>query len=110
MKLSSKSKNTLNRLRNKADQKGRMPSLSQIADLLIEMNIECTDGSTSRVKHPSLSQGCNHLPSYGTKTYYGSTLSIPEINLNMDTTLTHYSWNTSTYAMKLTWLIDSKLK
>tara|TARA_R100001510_G_C7547082_1_gene132308 strand:+ start:89 stop:436 length:348 start_codon:yes stop_codon:yes gene_type:complete len=109
-KLTTKSQNTLKRLRLKSNNlKGsRFPSLKSIHNLLTELKIEHTFGETYCEKHTKPS-GYQYSTGGGSKTYSGFTLRITdkrcEDYINMDSTDSYYSWNTYGYARDLCKLI-----
>ena len=107
-KIKLKNQKTLDALSNKANSKGRMPSLPKISQLLDELNIvnRLEEWSEEKWTKPS---GFRYFTSGGTKTYYGCRLKVPAINMTITSTETYYSWNTWRYAQDLLKLINNHL-
>jgi len=107
-----KNQKTLNALRKKAGlgicESSRMPNLNKVGQLLNELGIEnsCLESSCEKW---SSAAGCRYYTSGGSRTYIGFWLRVPQINMNIDSTDTYYSWNTKHYAKELVELIDGKL-
>tara|TARA_R100000664_G_scaffold27123_1_gene37617 strand:- start:318 stop:644 length:327 start_codon:yes stop_codon:yes gene_type:complete len=100
---------TLDRLQKKAEDKGRMPSLVKISELLFELGIKHELYSICETKHTKPS-GYTYTTGGGTRVYEGYTLRIPEINLNAKSNDSYYSYNTYHYARDIVELINNKLK
>ena len=100
---------TYERLVNKATNGGRMPNLNKVSELLTELGIENSCYETSCEKWSS-SAGYRYYTSGGSRTYTGFHFKVPEINMNIDSTDTYYSWNTWGYAKELVDLIDNHKK
>ena len=103
-----KNQKTLEALRKKACGSGRMPNLNKVADLLKEVGVQCSVMNWSCEKWTSAA-GCTYSTSGGTREYNGYRLKVPQINMNIDSTETYYSWNTERYAEELVKLIDTKI-
>ena len=107
-----KNQKTLEALRKKAGlgicESSRMPNLNKVGQLLNELGIEnsCLESSCEKW---SSAAGYQYYTSGGSRTYTGFWLRVPQINMNIDSTDTYYSWNTKHYAKELVNLIDSKL-
>ena len=107
-----KNQKTLNALRKKAGlgicESSRMPNLNKVGQLLNELGIEnsCLESSCEKW---SSAAGCRYYTSGGSRPYIGFWLRVPQINMNIDSTDTYYSWNTKHYAKELVELIDGKL-
>ncbi len=97
----------IEQLKVKATDKGRMPSLKKVSDLLNELNIKHSlmEWSEEKWSKPS---GFRYFTSGGGKTYFGYRLYIPEIRLEMVSTDSYYSWNNYRYARQILELITSK--
>ena len=112
--LTSNSQKTYEALKRKANQvKGaRFPKLEKIAELLNELNVPYTTGSTQIRKYRETS-GCNYYTGGGTVAYVGSEISVLNPNgshyFTMETTATYYSKNTPVYAQRLCWLVEATL-
>jgi hypothetical protein len=104
-----KNQKTLEALRKKACGSGRMPNLNKVADLLKEVGIQCSVMNWSCEKWTSAA-GCTYSTSGGTREYNGYQLKVPQINMDINSTDTYYSWNTSSYAADLIRMINSNLK
>ena len=100
-----KNQKTLDSLRKKVTEKGRMPSLNKISELLTELDIENSCMEWSAVKWGD--NGLRYNTSGGSRTYNGYTLRVPQINMNINSTDTYYSWNTKVFAKQLVNLIDT---
>mgnify|MGYP001602653656 CR=1 FL=1 len=103
-----KNEKTLLALRKKVCGGGRMPNLNKVADLLKEVGIECSVMNWSCMKYGSAA-GLRYTTSGGSREYNGYRLKVPQINMDIDSTETYYSWNTKGYAEELVKLIDTKL-
>jgi len=88
----------------KANGKGRMPSLKQIAKLLSYCKVEHYLQEWSETKWRE--NGLRYNTSGG-GTYYGYRLSVPELNLRMESTDTYYSYNTGHYTYELLNLLNN---
>jgi hypothetical protein len=101
--------NTLERLKLKAESsfnKARMPSIKQISKLLDEYGINHdVYEKTNVVEYRSKGRRYVNSRHYG-KT--GFCLTIKEPYLELDTSDSYYSWNTSGYARRLLEIIDSR--
>lgn len=99
---------TYNRLKAKSEGKGRMPSLKSVSKLLDELKIPnfYYDVQTEKYSSPS---GMPYYTSGGARTYKGGNLAVKEIRLDINSTDSYYSHNTTDYAEQLIDLIDKKL-
>ena len=108
-----KNQKTLNALRKKAGlgicESSRMPNLNKVGELLTELGIENNVTTWSCTKWTSAA-GYRYYTSGGTREYNGYRLKVPQINMNIDSTETYYSWNTERYAADLIRIINSNLK
>jgi len=100
-----KNQKTLDALRKKATEKGRMPNLNKVSELLTELGIENSCMEWSEVKWRD--NGLRYYTSGGSRTYNGYTLRVPQINMSICSTDSYYSWNTWMYAEQLVKLIDT---
>ena len=104
-----KNQKTLDALRKKAGlgicETSRMPNLNKVGQLLTELGIENSCYESSCEKWSSAA-GCRYYTSGGSRTYIGFWLRVPQINMNIDSTDTYYSWNTKHYATELVQLIE----
>ena len=89
-------------------ERTRMPNLNKVGELLTELGIENNVTTWSCTKWTSAA-GCRYYTSGGTREYNGYRLKVPEINLNINSTDTYYSWNTKQFARELVKLIEEKL-
>lgn len=93
---------TLERLKNKADVFGKnakMPSIMQISKMLTEFGVE-HDVSTHTNIVEYRSAGCRYVNSrHAGKT--GKVLKIFNPQIELDTSDSYYSWNTSGYAREI---------
>ena len=105
IKIVMKNQKTLNALRKKANGKGRMPSLNKVSELLTELGIENSCMEWSEVKWRD--NGLRYNTSGGSRTYNGYTLRVAQINMDICSTDSYYSWNTMSYAQQLIKLIDT---
>ena len=107
-----KNQKTLNALRKKAGlgicESSRMPNLNKVGELLTELGIQndVTTWSCTKWTSPA---GYRYYTSGGTREYNGYRLKVPQINLNINSTDTYYSWNTVHYAKELVELINKTL-
>jgi len=103
---------TYERLVKKANlgicENSRMPNLNKVGELLTELGIENNVTTWSCTKWTSAA-GCRYNTSGGTRDYNGFRLKVPQINLNINSTDTYYSWNTKQFARELVKLIQEKL-
>jgi len=108
MNLTKKSQKTLERLTAKSNDKGRMPKLTLVHELLNELNIEHKFYASSCTKTTSAS-GLRYSTGGGSRFYDGYKLSIEleSTRIHMDTTDTYYSWNTCHYSRDILKLIKS---
>lgn len=99
---------TLNSLKNKSEGNGRMPSLKKVSELLNELNIdnELQEWSETKQTKPS---GFRYYTGGGTKLYTGFRLRVPEINLDINSTDSYYSYNTWSYSEKIYNLINKNI-
>ena len=103
---------TYERLVKKANlgicENSRMPNLNKVGELLTELGIQnsCLESSCEKWSSPA---GYRYYTSGGSRTYTGFWLRVPQINMNIDSTDTYYSWNTRQYAGELVKLIEEKL-
>lgn len=101
--------NTLERLKLKAESafgKVRMPSIKQISKLLDEKGIKHNVfEKTNVVEYRSAGRRYVNSRHYG-KT--GLCLTIKEPYLELDTSDSYYSWNTSGYARRLIEIIEGR--
>ena len=104
-----KNQKTLEALRKKAGlgicESSRMPNLNKVGQLLTELGIENDVTTWSCTKWTSAA-GCRYNTSGGTRDYNGFQLKVPQINMNINSTDTYYSWNTKMFAQQLVKLID----
>ena len=100
---------TYERLVNKCSGKGRMPNLNKVGELLTELGIENNVTTWSCTKWTSAA-GYRYNTSGGTRDYNGYRLKVPQINLNINSTDTYYSWNTKMFAKELVELIEKVQK
>lgn len=104
---------TYQRLVKKAElgicENSRMPNLNKIGELLTELGIENDVTNWSCTKWSSAA-GCRYNTSGGTRDYNGFRLKVPQINMNINSTDTYYSWNTKMFAKELVKLIDTVQK
>ena len=105
-----KENKTYQRLVKKANlgicETSRMPNLNKVGELLTELGIENHVQTWSCEKWSSAA-GCRYYTSGGTREYNGYRLKVPQINLNINSTDTYYSWNTKNYAQQIVNLINS---
>jgi hypothetical protein len=109
-KLSDKSKNTLRRLKLKAeDKKYRMPSIKDIKALLDELGIENDLHETTNVVEYR-NAGCRYVNSrHDGKEGYGLEVYVDGVRvMSLDTSDSYYSWNTRHLAYDLVKLITGK--
>ena len=99
---------TYEKLLNKEKDKGRMPSLSKVSELLNEVGIENSLSKHYEYKLTK-STGNRYYSGGGNKEYTGYKLTVPSIHLNIDSTETYYSYNTWQYAGKILDLINLNL-
>ena len=108
-----KNQKTLNALRKKAfagyGERTRMPNLNKVGELLTEIGIENDVTTWSCTKWTSAA-GYRYNTSGGTRDYNGYRLKVPQINMNINSTDTYYSWNTKMFAEELVKLIDNHKK
>ena len=108
-----KNQKTLEALRKKAGlgicESSRMPNLNKVGELLTELGIENDVTTWSCTKWTSAA-GYRYYTSGGTREYNGYRLKVPQINLNINSTDTYYSWNTKMFAQELVKLIDNLKK
>ena len=90
-------------------ERTRMPNLNKVGELLTELGIENNVTTWSCTKWASAA-GYRYYTSGGSRDYNGFRLKVPEINLNINSTDTYYSWNTKQFAEKLVNLIDNYKK
>jgi len=90
-------------------ERTRMPNLNKVGELLTELGIENNVTTWSCTKWTSAA-GYRYYTSGGSRDYNGFRLKVPEINLNINSTDTYYSWNTKQFAEKLVNLIDNYKK
>ena len=108
-----KNQKTLEALRKKAGlgicESSRMPNLNKVSELLTELGItnSCYESSCEKW---SSAAGYRYYTSGGSRTYTGFWLKVPQINMNIDSTDTYYSWNTTHYAKELVELIEKVQK
>ena len=105
-----KNQKTLDALRKKAGlgicESSRMPNLNKVGQLLTELGIENYVTTWSCTKWTSAA-GYRYNTSGGTRDYNGFRLKVPQINMNINSTDTYYSWNTKMFAQQLVKLIDT---
>lgn len=99
---------TLEALKRKANDEGRMPSLKRIKSLLDSLSIDSNLEVWSEMKYTK-GRGMTYTTGGGKKLYEGYRMIVYEINLNFSTTETYYSCNTFNYARQIVKLIESKL-
>jgi hypothetical protein len=104
-RLTTKSKETLNKLVSKSQGTGRMPRLDNVSQLLNELGIENKLTKWSETKQTKAS-GLRYYTGGGTREYNGFQLKVPAINLTFESTETYYSWNNTSYARKIMNLIN----
>ena len=90
-------------------ERTRMPNLNKVGELLTELGIENDVTTWSCTKWTSAA-GYRYNTSGGTRDYNGYRLKVPEINLNINSTDTYYSWNTKMFAKELVELIEKVQK
>ena len=90
-------------------ERTRMPNLNKVGELLTELGIENNVTTWSCTKWTSAA-GYRYNTSGGTRDYNGYRLKVPEINLNINSTDTYYSWNTKMFAKELVELIEKVQK
>ena len=90
-------------------ERTRMPNLNKVGELLTELGIENDVTTWSCTKWTSAA-GYRYNTSGGTRDYNGYRLKVPQINLNINSTDTYYSWNTKMFAEELVNLIDKHQK
>ena len=90
-------------------ERTRMPNLNKVSELLTELGIQNSCFESSCEKWSSAA-GYRYYTSGVSRTYTGFWLKVPEINMNIDSTDTYYSWNTKHYAENLVNLIDNHKK
>ncbi len=103
---------TIERLQKKADSsisdKVRMPSISEIAKMLIEFGIEHSVSETrNMVEYKSAGNRYVNSRHDGKK---GKELIIKEAGIFMDTSESYYSWNTQRYAFNILKFLKEKGK
>ncbi len=117
MKLSNKSQKTYNALVVKSDDKGRMPSLKRVAELLNEAGVDNSAWERETEKLTK-AEGMRYYTGGGTRTYKGTKLTVyserdeegrRSVLMNLDSTETYYSYNTYNYARDLVKLVNQKL-
>ena len=96
------------KLVNKSNGKGPMPQLRWVSDLLTELKIEHNYQDWSEYKYTS-SAGLRYYTGGGSREYTGGRLWISEINMDICSTDTYYSWNTWSYVKDILNLIDKTL-
>ena len=95
------------KLVNKSNGKGTIPQIRWISDLLTELNIEHRYHNWTETKwRPN---GLRYHTSGGSKEYTGGRLWISDINLDICSTDTYYSWNTWSYVEKILNYINEKI-
>lgn len=106
---------TLDALRKKAESsfgKDRMPSIKKIKDLLDELVIEnYLDTTTNVVEYRSKGRTYVNSRHNGKRGYYlgiGKCYGFKSYDINLDSSESYYSWNTSMYARQILNLIDNK--
>ena len=90
-------------------ERTRMPNLNKVGELLTELGIENNVTTWSCTKWTSAA-GYRYYTSGGSRDYNGFRLKVPEINLNINSTDTYYSWNTKMFAGELVKLIEKHQK
>ena len=90
-------------------ENSRMPNLNKVGELLTELGIENDVTTWSCTKWTSAA-GCRYNTSGGTRDYSGFRLKVPQINMNINSTDTYYSWNTKMFAKELVNLIEKHQK
>jgi len=90
-------------------ENSRMPNLNKVGELLTELGIENDVTNWSCTKWTSAA-GYRYNTSGGTRDYNGYRLKVPQINLNINSTDTYYSWNTKMFAKELVELIEKVQK
>jgi len=90
-------------------ERTRMPNLNKVGELLTELGIENNVTTWSCTKWTSAA-GYRYYTSGGSRDYNGFRLKVPEINLNINSTDTYYSWNTKMFAGELVNLIEKHQK
>lgn len=97
---------TLEKLKLKAQDKGRMPSIKEIAQMLTEFGIDFKLGENTNVVE-FRSKGNRYVNSrHEGKT--GKVLEIPEANIILDTSESFYSLNTWWDATKIVKFLATK--
>ena len=89
--------------------KVKMPSLPKISELLNEIGIEHSLSEYWETKQTSPA-GYRYYTGGGTRDYNGWQLKVPELNMNIQSTATYYSYNTWSYAGQIVELINKTLK
>ena len=105
--LNAKNQKTLEALQQKANGKGRMPSVKRIAALLEELGIWFEAGETSTTKERGSSQN-TFVTSRG-KAVEGKKIKVVNIRggfLVMDTTCSFFSRNTESFAWEFMKIIE----
>jgi hypothetical protein len=110
-----KNQNTLDALSKKAESsfsKTRMPSIKKIKDLLDELGIEnYMDTTVNVVEYRSKGRTYVNSRHNGKRGYYlgiGKSHGYKCHEVNLDSSESYYSWNTSMYARQIINLIDNK--
>jgi hypothetical protein len=99
-------KNIIEKLRVKSNDKGRMPSIKSIHELLSHFGIE-HEYRESMNTVESRTSGCNYANSrHDGKT--GNKIVLRNPYLELDTSCSYYSYNTYSYASKILKLIEDK--
>lgn len=108
-----KNQKTLEALRKKAGlgicKSSRMPNLNKVGQLLTELGIENDVMTWSCTKWTS-AVGYRYNTSGGTRDYNGFRLKVPQINMDINSTDTYYSWNTQMFAQEIVKLIEKVQK
>ena len=96
------------KLVKKSKGEGPMPQLRWVSDLLTELNIEHRYHDWSEYKYTS-SAGLRYYTGGGSREYTGGRLWISEINMDICSTDTYYSWNTWSYVRDILNYINEKI-
>tara|TARA_B100000035_G_scaffold139167_1_gene118612 strand:+ start:175 stop:519 length:345 start_codon:yes stop_codon:yes gene_type:complete len=95
------------KLVNKSKGTGPMPQLRWVSNLLTELNIEHRYHDWSETKwRPN---GLRYHTSGGSREYTGGRLWISDINMDICSTDTYYSWNTWSYVRDILNYINEKI-
>jgi len=95
------------KLVKKSEGKGPMPQLRWVSDLLTELNIDHRYHDWSETKWRE--NGLRYYTSGGSREYTGGRLWISDINMDICSTDTYYSWNTWSYVRDILNFINDKL-